>query len=183
MYTSLGCPFQCSFCSVSVVYGKRIYRKKSPERVIQEFDILYNKYGIKHIEIIDDTFTLDKIERGQDVSWSNYVRGMAYVMQAAGHKLQGFDGLIHSNVPFASGLSSSAAIEMATAVTFQQIGEGEVGDALGVLVGLIRIDDPVGGVELRVRAFFGDQVARDVPGGGEPPHVLAGRNEAAAVGG
>ncbi len=60
IYTSLGCPFQCKFCSVSVVYGKRIYRKKSPERVIQDFDVLYNKYHIKHIEIIDDTFTLDR---------------------------------------------------------------------------------------------------------------------------
>lgn len=60
VYTSLGCPFQCKFCSVSVVYGKRIYRRKSPERVIQDFDVLYNKYNIKHIEIIDDTFTLNK---------------------------------------------------------------------------------------------------------------------------
>ncbi len=59
VYTSLGCPFSCSFCSVSVVYGKRIYRKKSPERVLQDFDLLYNKFNIKHIEIIDDTFTLD----------------------------------------------------------------------------------------------------------------------------
>ncbi len=60
IYTSLGCPFLCKFCSVSVVYGKRIYRKKTPERVIQEFDVLYNKYHTKHIEIIDDTFTLNK---------------------------------------------------------------------------------------------------------------------------
>jgi len=60
VYTSLGCPFQCKFCSVSVVYGKRIYRQKSPERVMQDFDVLYNKCNIKHIEIIDDTFTLNK---------------------------------------------------------------------------------------------------------------------------
>ena len=60
VYTSLGCPFQCKFCSVSVVYGKRIYRQKSPERVMQDFDVLYNKYHIKHIEIIDDTFTLNR---------------------------------------------------------------------------------------------------------------------------
>jgi len=60
VYTSLGCPFQCKFCSVSVVYGKRMYRRKTPEQVIKEFDLLYNKYHIKHIEIIDDTFTLNK---------------------------------------------------------------------------------------------------------------------------
>lgn len=61
VYTGLGCPFKCKFCSVSVVYGKRIYRRKSPERVMQDFDLLYNKYHIKHIEIIDDTFTLNKM--------------------------------------------------------------------------------------------------------------------------
>ncbi len=69
----------------------------------------------------ESRFSLDDIKHDQRVSWSNYVRGMAVVMQQAGYKLQGFDGLIHSTVPFGSGLSSSAAIEMATAVTFQQI--------------------------------------------------------------
>ncbi len=59
VFTSLGCPFSCSFCSVNVVYGKRFYRKKSPERVMLDFDLLHFKYHIKHIEIIDDTFTLD----------------------------------------------------------------------------------------------------------------------------
>ncbi len=58
IFTGLGCPFNCTFCSVNVVYGKRSYRKKSPERVMQDFDLLYNDYHIKHIEIIDDTFTL-----------------------------------------------------------------------------------------------------------------------------
>ncbi|WP_420632252.1 galactokinase [Candidatus Leptofilum sp.] len=67
-----------------------------------------------------------KIKHDQRVPWSNYVRGMAVVMQQAGYELQGFDGLIHSTVPFGSGLSSSAAIEMATAVTFQQLGGFEL---------------------------------------------------------
>ena len=69
----------------------------------------------------ESVFSLDQIGHDTHVSWSNYVRGMATVVQAAGHELQGFDALIHSNVPFGSGLSSSAAIEMATAVTLQQI--------------------------------------------------------------
>lgn len=60
VYTSLGCPFQCKFCSVSNVYGKRIYRQKSPERTMKDFELLYKHYHTKHIEIIDDTFTLNK---------------------------------------------------------------------------------------------------------------------------
>ncbi len=69
----------------------------------------------------ESEFSLDDIRRDEAVPWSNYVRGMALVMQEAGHALQGFDGLIQSTVPFGSGLSSSAALEMATAVTFQQV--------------------------------------------------------------
>ncbi|KAA3657598.1 MAG: galactokinase [Chloroflexi bacterium] len=69
----------------------------------------------------ESQFSLDDIKHDQRVPWSNYVRGMALMMQKAGYELQGFDGLVHSTVPFGSGLSSSAAIEMGTAVTFQQL--------------------------------------------------------------
>jgi len=69
----------------------------------------------------ESIFSLEDIAWDADVPWSNYVRGVAQVMKAAGHELQGFDGLIHSTVPFGSGLSSSAAIEMATAVMFQHL--------------------------------------------------------------
>ncbi len=69
----------------------------------------------------ESQFSLDNIQQDDEVTWSNYVRGMANVMQDAGYALQGFDGLVHSTVPFGSGLSSSAAIEMATAEIFQQV--------------------------------------------------------------
>lgn len=70
----------------------------------------------------EGVFDLDAIRQDEVAPWSNYVRGVAQMMQEAGYTLQGFDGLIHSTVPFGSGLSSSAALEMATAVTFQQLG-------------------------------------------------------------
>lgn len=74
----------------------------------------------------ESTFGLDQVERDEQVPWSNYVRGIAYVLQQAGHDLQGFDALIDSTVPFGSGLSSSAALEMATAVLFQKTGSFEL---------------------------------------------------------
>lgn len=69
----------------------------------------------------DAQFSLDSIQHDPQVHWTEYVRGVAWALQARGCHLEGFDGLIHSTVPFGSGLSSSAALEMAAAVAFQQV--------------------------------------------------------------
>ncbi len=51
----------------------------------------------------------------KDLKWGNYQAGVAYVMQSDGFDLCGADLLYDCTVPFGSGLSSSAAIEVATA--------------------------------------------------------------------
>jgi galactokinase len=63
-------------------------------------------------------FRLNQIEYDAAVPWTNYVRGVASVLQEEGASLHGFNGLVHSTIPFGSGLSSSAALEVATAVIF-----------------------------------------------------------------
>lgn len=63
-------------------------------------------------------FNLDHIVHDTTTPWTNYVRGVAQVFQAAGYSLPGFDGLIHSTIPFGAGLSSSAALEVVTAMMF-----------------------------------------------------------------
>ena len=67
-------------------------------------------------------FPLEEIEYDEAVPWTNYVRGVASVLQEEGYPLCGFDGLIHSTIPFGSGLSSSAALEVTTAVLFDTLG-------------------------------------------------------------
>ncbi len=68
------------------------------------------------------SFNLDDIHPDPDTTWSNYVRGVAIALQSEGYKLAGFDGLIHSTIPLRSGLSSSAALEVATARLFNRLG-------------------------------------------------------------
>ena len=63
-------------------------------------------------------FSLDAIEHDAAVPWTDYVRGAAGCCSDDGADLAGFDGLLHSTVPFGSGLSSSAAIETATLLAF-----------------------------------------------------------------
>ena len=56
-----------------------------------------------------------KIERGSP-SWGNYSRGVAAEFLAAGIPLVGMDALVANTLPVGGGLSSSAAIEVATAL-------------------------------------------------------------------
>ena len=65
-----------------------------------------------------DEFSLDQIAPSQAHTWSNYVRGVAVAMQKDGQTLVGFDGVLWGDVPISSGLSSSAATEMATTRAF-----------------------------------------------------------------
>ena len=69
-------------------------------------------------------FDLDDIRHDEVSPWTNYVRGVASVFQEEGFALRGFDGLIHSTIPFGSGLSSSAALEVVTATTLKSLSGG-----------------------------------------------------------
>jgi len=54
-------------------------------------------------------------------AWSNYPVGVIAGFLARGVKLGGFDALVHSTVPLGGGLSSSAALEVATATLLEAI--------------------------------------------------------------
>jgi len=80
--TSRGCPYQCIFCS-RPTEGTQ-FRAHSAKRVVDEIEHLTKEYGIKDIQIFDDTFTLIPqrvedickgiIERNIDVSWNCMTR-------------------------------------------------------------------------------------------------------------
>lgn len=60
IYTSLGCPFNCSFCCINTIFGKHTIRYRSPENVIADIDFLVKNYRIKNIKIIDEMFDLNE---------------------------------------------------------------------------------------------------------------------------
>ncbi len=66
-------------------------------------------------------FSLEQVTPDPSAPWSNYVRGVALMFQQQGFALHGMDAVIAGNVPIGSGLSSSAAIEVATAVAFRAL--------------------------------------------------------------
>ncbi len=58
VYTSLGCPFNCSFCCINAMFGVNRIRYRSPARVLAEIDTLHNTYDVKNIKIMDEMFVL-----------------------------------------------------------------------------------------------------------------------------
>jgi len=84
---------------------------------------------------VGDDFELSTLEQSRGCNWVDYVRGTAWALQQAGYQLTGFDGLVHSTVPIGSGLSSSAALEMACAVMFQQTSDFKLDPVEMALIG------------------------------------------------
>lgn len=66
--------------------------------------------------------SLDELEKYKNIKWGNYQLGVADELQKAGYKLTGCDMLFHDTVPLGSGLSSSAAIEVVTALALVTFG-------------------------------------------------------------
>ena len=74
---------------------------------------------------MDETcvFSLEAIEDTKTPPWGNYLRGVAHLLQEQvlreiKHTLNGMSAVITGNVPISVGLSSSAALEVASALAF-----------------------------------------------------------------
>ncbi len=95
IYTTLGCPFKCSFCCIQAPFreGERAlgykpnvnsYRYWSPETVIEQIDLLVREYGVRNIKFADEMFVLTPrhvggicdliIARGYDLNIWAYAR-------------------------------------------------------------------------------------------------------------
>jgi radical SAM superfamily enzyme YgiQ (UPF0313 family) len=71
IYTTLGCPYRCSFCCIQAPFkaGEQMmglasetnsYRFWTPARVVEEIDLLVTKYGVRNIKFADEMFVLNQ---------------------------------------------------------------------------------------------------------------------------
>lgn len=97
--SSRGCPIGCSFCSCAAIVGNT-YRVHSIGRVLEEMQMLKERYGLRFFDFHDDTFNLYKNrvfdfcrqlrERNWGVEWGCFCRAaqmtpaMAKAMAEAG---------------------------------------------------------------------------------------------------
>ena len=78
LQTNRGCPYHCTFCSESTIYGKGV-RFKTAARVVDEICHCVDELRVKGISVVDSIFTLrpklvesvcdEIISRKLDVSW------------------------------------------------------------------------------------------------------------------
>ena len=54
-----GCPYKCTYCSQRLITGLT-YRFHSPKRVVENLDILINKYNVKYMSFTDDNFSVNR---------------------------------------------------------------------------------------------------------------------------
>ena len=70
------------------------------------------------------SFDLSDLTFKKEDSWANYFKGMVNYLIEAGHTIEeGLDILIEGNIPNASGLSSSASIELLAGIIFESLAE------------------------------------------------------------
>jgi radical SAM superfamily enzyme YgiQ (UPF0313 family) len=95
LYTTLGCPYHCTFCCIQAPFkaGEKAagieesvntYRYWSPATVVAQIDTLVKRYGVRHIKIADEMFVLNPkhvsaicgllTERGYDLNIWAYAR-------------------------------------------------------------------------------------------------------------
>jgi galactokinase len=66
-------------------------------------------------------FSLNNVQKEQDNNWIEYAKGVAWVLQERYAQLNGFNAVLHGNVPQGAGLSSSAALELTIMRAFVEI--------------------------------------------------------------
>jgi galactokinase len=68
-----------------------------------------------------EIFGVDKIEKNPAASWANYVKGVLLQLRKRGVHFNGFNAAIHGTIPMGAGMSSSAALEVGTALIVRKL--------------------------------------------------------------
>jgi radical SAM superfamily enzyme YgiQ (UPF0313 family) len=59
MVGSRGCPYRCDYCSL-INTGGKVFRRRDPIRIVDEYEFLVDRFGVKQIGFVDPIFPLVK---------------------------------------------------------------------------------------------------------------------------
>ncbi|MGG5737282.1 galactokinase [Bacillus cereus group sp. IBL03679] len=95
---------------VAITFGTYALVRKRSDQLIRLMSLNFEEMGVMES-------SLDDLERNSSDGWISYPKGMTKLFKEKGHKIEtGYDVLFYGNIPNGAGLSSSASIELATAV-------------------------------------------------------------------
>jgi len=60
IYSTLGCPYKCSFCMINAPFQTNRYRRFSPGSVVAQIVKLHEQYGVSTVKIADEMFILSE---------------------------------------------------------------------------------------------------------------------------
>jgi len=84
--SSRGCPYRCVFCSNRITTGMK-YRYRSSKAIVDELEMLYDKYGKRYILFLDDNFLVNKkrvYELIDEIKKKGLDKKMSFNFQARG---------------------------------------------------------------------------------------------------
>jgi galactokinase len=68
-----------------------------------------------------EIFSVDQLQKNPAAPWADYVKGVLAQLRKRGVHFKGFNAAIHGTIPHGAGMSSSAALEVATALAVRQL--------------------------------------------------------------
>ena len=68
-----------------------------------------------------EIFSVDQLQKNPAAPWADYVKGVLAQLRKRGVHFKGFNAAIHGTIPMGAGMSSSAALEVATTLAVRQL--------------------------------------------------------------
>jgi galactokinase len=99
---------------MSVAVDKYVFTAASP-RTDGKVELVSSAFAGREI------FWMSELKHNPAAPWADYIKGVLVQLRKRGVHFSGFSAAIHSTIPIGAGMSSSAALEMATALVVRQM--------------------------------------------------------------
>ncbi len=100
-------------CALTI--GTYAVARKRMDKTLRFFSMNFENMGVIETSI-------EQLERKEENDWTNYPKGVLWTMRNQGFHIEnGMDILIYGNIPNASGLSSSASLEVLTGFVIREL--------------------------------------------------------------